>query len=77
MAPSTLSSTRRIGAYTTAETAGTLLVGYGLREVLRATGGDYYCCNVARHQGTGVLVTFLGWAVLVAAALNFYRDLTR
>jgi hypothetical protein len=72
--PSTRSSVTRIGAYAAAGTAGTILVGYGLREVLRATGG-YYCCNLAQHQGTGVLVTFLGWTVLVVAALNFYRDL--
>jgi hypothetical protein len=73
--PSILSSVRRIGAYAAAGTAGTILVGYGLREVLRATGGGYYCCNLAQHQGTGVLVTFLGWTVLLVAALNFYRDL--
>lgn len=73
--PSTLSSVTRTGAYAAAGTVGIILVGYGLREVLRATGGGDYCCNLLQHQGTGVPVTFLGWRVLVVAALNVYRDL--
>ena len=52
-------------------TVGSLLIGYGLREFLRATGGGYYCCNHVYYQSMGAILTLLGWTVIVAAAIRF------
>jgi len=73
--PSTAGVVQRFASYSAAATTGSLFIGYGLREFLRATGGGYYCCNHAQYQGLGIVLTFIGWAVLIVAAANFYRDL--
>ncbi len=74
--PSVVDAGTRLAAYAAAGTLGSLLVGYGLRTFLRATGGGYYCCNHAQHQTVGVVVTFLGWVVLLVGAVNLYTRLT-
>ena len=74
--PSTVSIVKRVALYAGVGTIGSLLIGYGLREFLRATGGGYYCCNHSQYQSMGIAVTFIGWAILIVAAANFYRDLT-
>lgn len=74
--PSTVNIGKRIAAYAAAGTVGSLFIGYGLREFLRATGGGYYCCNHAQYQGIGVVLIFLGWVILLVAAITLHRDLT-
>lgn len=73
--PSMIDVGKRIATYAAAGTIGSLLIGYGLREFLRATGGGYYCCNHAQYQGFGITLTFLGWVVLLVAAVNFRQDI--
>ena len=46
---------------------GSALVAYGLREVLRAWGGGYYCCNHGFYATLGLAITAVGWVFLVAA----------
>jgi len=74
--PSMMDEGTKITKYAAAGTIGSLFIGYGLREFLRATGGGYYCCNHAQYQGLGVILTFFGWAVLLVAAVNLHRDLS-
>lgn len=73
--PSAIDVARRIALYSGAGTVGSLFIAYGLREFLRASGGGYYCCNLAQHQGNGIVLTFIGWVFLIIAGANFYRDL--
>jgi hypothetical protein len=47
--------------------ASSALVAYGLREVLRAVGGGYYCCNHAYFATVGLAIAGLGWLGLLAA----------
>ena len=54
-----------------AATIGSLLIAYGLREFLRATGGGYYCCNHLWYQGQGAILTFAGWLILMLAWAEF------
>jgi hypothetical protein len=56
-----------VAVYSVLAAVGTLLVGHGVRESLRATGGGYYCCNHFFYQSVGVLTTSVGWAVLFVA----------
>ena len=48
-------------------TIGSAFVAYGLRELLRAWGGGYYCCNQAFYAATGLVIAGVGWVFLVAA----------
>ena len=75
--PSTDNTGTRLAAYAIAGTIGSLFISYGLREFLRATGGGYYCCNHAQYQGFGIMLTLLGWVVLLVAAVNLHRDLAQ
>lgn len=52
---------KQLSKYAVAGTVGTLLIGYGLREFIRATGGGYYYCNHMFYQRFGATLTFLGW----------------
>lgn len=74
--PSTNNVSKRVAGYSVAGTAGSLFIGYGLREFLRAAGGGYYCCNHAQYLGFGIVLIFIGWSILLLAAVNFHRDLT-
>jgi hypothetical protein len=53
--------------YVPLATLGSLLVGYGIREFLRATGGGYYCCNHLMYQFKGTIVALIGWWLLLSA----------
>ncbi|WP_232686544.1 hypothetical protein [Halobacterium zhouii] len=53
--------------------AGSVFVAYGLREFLRATGGGYYCCNHLFYQVFGVVMTVLGWAILLVSVVGPVR----
>jgi len=46
---------------------GSAFAAYGLREVLRAWGGGYYCCNHWFYAGLGLVIAAVGWVFLVAA----------
>jgi len=46
---------------------GSAFAAYGLREVLRAWGGGYYCCNHGFYAALGLAITMVGWVFLVAA----------
>lgn len=50
-----------------AATVGSALVAYGLREVLRAWGGGYYCCNHAVYVALGLVISAVGWVLLLGA----------
>ncbi|APW99541.1 hypothetical protein CHINAEXTREME_17975 [Halobiforma lacisalsi AJ5] len=63
----------RIGAYSAGATLGSLLVAYGIREVLFATGQSWY--RYAAVQGSGALITFVGWVILLLTFVNLYGDL--
>ena len=62
-----------VGGYSVAATVGSLVLVYGLRTFLRATG-DHYCCNQPLYLGQGILLTFIGWTVLLAVAIGIYRE---
>ena len=66
----------QLGLSVIATTIGTICIGYGVREYLRATGGGYYCCNHEMYQLLGILVTAVGWAVLLVGLAPFL-DRTR
>lgn len=63
----------RIGTYAAATTVGSLLVAHGIREVLFATGNSWY--RHAAVQGSGAVIAFAGWVVLLLAFVNLYGDL--
>jgi len=46
---------------------GSAFAAYGLREVLRAWGGGYYCCNHGFYATLGLAITAVGWVFLVGA----------
>jgi len=46
---------------------GSAFAAYGLREVLRAWGGGYYCCNHGFYAALGLAITMVGWVFLVGA----------
>lgn len=69
-----MSLAKTVVKYSTGGTLGSLLVAYGLREFLRATGGGYYCCDPVVFRTYGVALVFAGWAVLVVTGVGFTRD---
>lgn len=66
---------RKIVTCATAGTAGSLCIGYGLREFLRATGGGYYCCHHWAYQIGGTVLILIGWLILLVGAVSLYRGL--
>ena len=46
---------------------GSAFVAYGLREVLRAWGGGYYCCNQGVYATIGLAVAAVGWVLVVSS----------
>ena len=46
---------------------GSAFAAYGLRQVLRAWGGGYYCCNHGFYAALGLAITAVGWVFLVGA----------
>jgi hypothetical protein len=66
----------RLATYAAVGTAGSLLVGYGLRTFLRATGGGYYCRDHAQHRTVGIVLTVLGWVVLLVGGISLYNRLS-
>ena len=70
---STVRVATRIGTYALGGTIGSLFVAYGIWSTLFATSNAWY--RAAAYQGSGILITFLGWVILVLAAINLYGDL--
>ena len=66
---------RTVAAYASGGTLGTLCLVYGIREFLRATDGYYRGLDRLLAQGEGVVVTFLGWAILLVVVVTFHRRL--
>ncbi|TYT60255.1 hypothetical protein FYC77_19910 [Natrialba swarupiae] len=62
-----------IGKYSAGATLGSLTIAYGLTEFLSATGYSWY--RFAAYQGNGIVITFIGWMILLTTLINLYREL--
>ena len=61
--------------YSAGGTLGSLVLAYGLREFLRASGGGYYCCRHSLYQSQGMVLTFIGWVILLVTFINLYGEM--
>ncbi|QFU82861.1 hypothetical protein [Natronorubrum aibiense] len=62
-----------IGKYSAGATLGCLIIVYGMNEFLSATGYSWY--RFAAYQGSGIVITFIGWMVLLTTLVNLYGEL--
>ncbi|MFP8954767.1 hypothetical protein ACLI4Z_17650 [Natrialbaceae archaeon A-arb3/5] len=63
-----------VATYAAGGTLGSFCIAYGLQEVLSATGHSWY--RHAALQGSGILLVFVGWVILVLTFINLYGELT-
>ncbi|RQG94604.1 hypothetical protein [Natrarchaeobius chitinivorans] len=63
-----------VGKYSVGGTLGTLLVAYGVNEVLFATAHSW--SRQSLYQGSGAVLVFVGWVVLLVTLVNLYGELS-
>ncbi len=62
-----------VGKYSAGTTLGSLVIVYGMNEFLSTTGYSWY--RFAAYQGSGIVITFIGWVVLLTTVVSLYEEL--
>jgi len=66
---------RTIGKCSAGATLGSLTIAYGLTEFLSATSYSWYRFAAYQDQGSGIVIAFIGWMILLTTLINLYGDL--